>query len=188
MRYEYHRVPGVIRSSSAGTMIQIRRYHPQDGPLLLALFRDTIHRINTRDYSPEQIDAWASPDIDELVWTDRFTGRFAWVAEIDRVVAGFTDMTSEGFLDRLFVSADHQRKGVATALIDRLLNDAAAADIATIRTNASLTARPFFESRGFEAEARQTVDCRGVLMDNFRMKLELPPRQTPPIQPRRNDF
>jgi hypothetical protein len=35
----------------------LRPYRPDDAPALLALFKDTIRRVNIRDYSPEQI--WA---------------------------------------------------------------------------------------------------------------------------------
>src|SRR5438309_1880625 len=42
----------------------LRSYRPDDAPLLLALFRDTIRRVNSRDYSLAQIAAWASDDID----------------------------------------------------------------------------------------------------------------------------
>ena len=45
-------------------MITLRPYRPNDAPALLALFRDTIRRVNSRDYSRAQIAAWASDDID----------------------------------------------------------------------------------------------------------------------------
>ena len=45
--------------------------------------------------------------------------------------------------------------------------------IARLFVEASLTARPFFERYGFTELARQTVVCRGVEMDNYRMELAL---------------
>ena len=33
----------------------LRPYDPADAPALLALFRDTIRRVNSRDYNPDQI-------------------------------------------------------------------------------------------------------------------------------------
>ena len=62
-------------------MVTLRPYRPDDAPALLALFRDTIRRINSRDYSPAQVAAWASDDIDTVRWFGRFDGRFVPVAE-----------------------------------------------------------------------------------------------------------
>jgi hypothetical protein len=52
----------------------LRPYRPADAPDLLALFRDTIRRVNSRDYSPPQIRAWASDDIDPVRWAEWFDG------------------------------------------------------------------------------------------------------------------
>ena len=52
-------------------MVTLRAYKPDDAPVLLALFRDTIRRVNARDYAPDQIRAWASDDIDPDHWAIR---------------------------------------------------------------------------------------------------------------------
>ncbi len=41
--------------------IAVRRYTPNDLAGLIALFRYTVRRINRRDYSQQQVLAWA-PD------------------------------------------------------------------------------------------------------------------------------
>ncbi len=45
-----------------------RKNAPAENDFALALFRDTIRQVNSRDYSPEQIRAWASDDIDPVAW------------------------------------------------------------------------------------------------------------------------
>lgn len=37
----------------------LRRYRPEDCPSMAALFFDTVHTVNARDYTPAQLDAWA---------------------------------------------------------------------------------------------------------------------------------
>ena len=49
-------------------VVTSRVYRPDDAEALLALFRDTIRRVNARDYGPDQIRAWASDDIDPVAW------------------------------------------------------------------------------------------------------------------------
>ncbi|HIT14681.1 MAG TPA: GNAT family N-acetyltransferase [Candidatus Scatomonas merdigallinarum] len=62
---------------------------------------------------------------------------------------------------------DTQRQGVATALCEALEQ---AAGTAVIRTHASLTARGFFEKRGYRLVREQQVERRGVLLTNFVME------------------
>jgi putative acetyltransferase len=154
-------------------MIRLRSYHSADAPLLLDLFRDTVRRVNSTDYSPVQIAAWASEDIDVDAWRQRFNDRFAYVAELDDRVVGFADMRRDGYLDRLFVSADHQRCGVARILLDQLKLDALGTGITEIFTDASTTAKRFFEASGFVVVREQSVECRGVRLTNFHMRLSL---------------
>jgi putative acetyltransferase len=150
--------------------ITLRPYEPTDADDCLSLFHDTIHRVNLGDYSKAQVDAWASLAIDLPSWSRRFDGRFAYVAAEGGRIVGFTDMTRDGHLDRLFVSADHQRRGIGRRLVEKILRDARAIDVVQITTDASLTAKPFFEGLGFETICQQTVDCRGVKMTNFKMR------------------
>ena len=98
---------------SASSLITLRKFDPADAGACLSLFRNTIHRVNIRNYSAEQIHAWAPLNVEVPNWASRFTGRFAYVACQNELVVGFGDMTTEGHLDRLFVSADHQRQGIA---------------------------------------------------------------------------
>lgn len=79
-------------------------------------------------------------------------------------------MTREGHLDRLFVSADHQGRGIARGLVRRLLKDAIDHSIEEITTDASITAKPFFERMGFSVVREQSVECRGVWLTNYRMR------------------
>src|SRR5436190_17790812 len=98
-------------------VITLRPYRRDDAPALLALFRDTVRRVNSRDYSPAQVAAWASDDIDPGGWAARFAGRFAVVAEEQGRAVGFAELGPDGHIDRVYVSADHQGQGVGRALL-----------------------------------------------------------------------
>lgn len=150
-------------------MVRIRSIQPGEAPLLLELFRETIRRVNARDYSPEQIAAWASDEIDEAAWEGRFAGRFVAVAEWDGQLAGFAELEPDGHLDRFYVSADHQRRGVGRALLDAVEEEARRLGIGRLVVEASITARPFFEAGGFAVLSPQVVLLRGVEFRNDRM-------------------
>jgi putative acetyltransferase len=148
----------------------LRPYRPDDAPALLALFRDTIRRVNSRDYSPAQIAAWASNDIDTVVWAERFTGRFVPVAEESGHLVGFSELEADGHIDRVYVSADHQGRGIARQLLAAVVAEARRIGLVRLFTEASITARSFFEAQGFVVLTRPLVNCREAEFFNYRME------------------
>lgn len=119
----------------------IRKYQPSDCKELTELFYNTVHTINAKDYTEQQLYAWATGKIDLEQWNQSLQQHDCIVAVDDNRMIGFGDIDETGYLDRLFVHKDYQRKGVATAICDRLER----AVKGNIVTHASITARPFFE-------------------------------------------
>jgi putative acetyltransferase len=140
---------------------------------LLRLFRNTIRRVNAQDYSPNQIDAWASEEIDPVAWAARFLGQFTVVAEQPDRLVGFAELEPNGHIDRVYVSADHQRQGIGRKLLRALLAEARRQNLPRLFVEASITARPFFEAHGFTITASQVVTCRGAAFVNYRMEVTL---------------
>lgn len=145
----------------------IRSYDPRDCAGLARLFYDTVHTVNAADYSPEQLDAWASGDVDLDAWNRSFLAHHTVVAEQDGVLIGFGDMDETGYLDRLYVHKDYQRQGVAAGICDALEGASPAAGFVT---HASVTAKPFFERRGYRVVRKQHVERKGVYLTNYVMK------------------
>ena len=81
------------------------------------------------------------------------------------VIVGFGDIDKTGYLDRLFVHKDNQRKGIATAICNQLEQFVEG----NITTHASITARPFFEKRGYKVVMEQQAERRGVFLTNYVM-------------------
>jgi putative acetyltransferase len=151
-------------------VVTLRPYRPDDAPALLALFWDTIRRINIRDCSSAQVAAWASDDIDTVSWFGRFAGRYVPVAEEAGRPIGFAELEPDGHIDRVYVSADHQRRGIGRQLLAAVVAEARRVGLARLFTEASITARPFFEAQGFAVRAPQVVRCRGAEFVNYRME------------------
>jgi len=96
-----------------------------------------------------------------------------YVAIRDGELVGFSDMDAGGYLDRLYVHKDVQKQGVATALLSKLEQEARKLGLSEIRTDASITAVPFFERHGFCILQAQTVQRRGVDLVNYKMSKRL---------------
>lgn len=149
--------------------VHLRPITENDVETLIQLFHDTVHSINIKDYSKDQVDAWAPPvnEISESAWTDSFRGRHAVLAETEGIIVGFADAAEDGYLDRFYVHKDFQGKGIGSMLyrdIESFLMDTGAGRIVT---HASITALPFFLSRGFHVEKEQEVERKGVILKNF---------------------
>ena len=145
----------------------LRPYRPEDLPEIAALFYDTVHSVNARDYSPLQLWAWATGYVDLAAWDRRYRESETLIAEIFDKIIGFGNMEPEGYLDMLYVHRDFQHRGVASAICDALEG---AHPGVIFTTHASVTARPFFERRGYLVVRRQTILRRGVELTNFVME------------------
>ena len=150
----------------------LRPYRPEDCPVLARLFYETVHTVNARDYSPQQLDAWADGKLDLQAFNASLLAHFALVAEEAGEIVGFGDMDETGYLDRLYVHHLHQGQGVASALCDALEAHFA---VPRYETHASITARPFFTQRGYQVIREQQVLRKGVLLTNFVMVKSVQP-------------
>ncbi len=148
--------------------LSIRPYRPDDLDAVIGIFLGAIREIAAKDYDRAQIEAWAQADRD--TWAMRRLSRPTWVAVVGGKPVGFTDLEPDGHLDMMFVHPAHQGVGVATALLERVETAARGQGLARIFTEASITARPFFERRGFRLLAAQIVRVRGQALANFRME------------------
>lgn len=147
----------------------IKPYEPGDAQATIDIFLRAIREVSSKDYSPAQIAAWAKVD-DTEVWARYRASRPTWLAIDGSLPIGFTDLTSDGLLDMMFVAPDYQGKGVATLLLATVESAARRQGLQRIFTEASLTARPFFERRGFAVLTAQQVVKRGQTLANFLME------------------
>ena len=90
--------------------MRIRAYQSKDCAALAALFYNTVHTVNARDYTQAQLDVWATGHVDLAAWDRSFLAHNTFVAELDGVIAGFGDIDETGYLDRLYV-----HKGLSAA-------------------------------------------------------------------------
>lgn len=154
--------------------MEIRTYRQEDIKDIAELFYNAVHTVNAADYTEKQLDAWTDGNIDLSAWNRSFQEHMTLVAVMPsdkangtQQIVGFADMDSTGYLDRLYVHKDFQRHGIASELCDRLEQ---AANVENFTTHASITAKPFFEKRGYQVMCVQQVERKGVLLTNYVMK------------------
>lgn len=152
----------------------VRDYRRADCSAITRLFYETVHSVNLKDYSEEQIRAWAPAVPDAQTWHSRMIRRCTLVAEEDGQVIAFAELESDGHLDMFYCRNDVIERGVGRQLYLAIETRARGLGLKRIFIEASITARPFFERQGFVVHQRQTVVRRGIEMTNFKMEKLLP--------------
>lgn len=152
--------------------MEIRRYERGDLEKITMIFQNTVHKVNIKDYTQEQVDAWAPDFIDKEKWNKTLSEHYTFVAVKNDAIIGFGDIDGSGYLDRLYVHHDYLRQGVATLICNKL-ESMVDSDL-TIITHASITAKPFFEKRGYKVVKEQLVERNGVFLKNYIMELPAP--------------
>lgn len=148
----------------------IRDFCEGDEATLWEVYFSSIHDIANKDYSPEQLDAWAPRQHDERQWAQRIRGINPYIAEVAGCVVGYADLQESGYIDHFFVAGPHHRRGVGHALMEHIHQVAKQRGLLELYSDVSLTAEPFFAKHGFVVEARKSVVVRGVTLSNARMR------------------
>ena len=138
----------------------VRGYQMSDCKEITELFYNTVHTINAKDYTKEQLDVWATGQADLEKWNQSLQEHYSIVAIDNKIIVGFGDIDKDGYLDRLFVHSNYQGKGVAQLFVTnwnkRLMEK--------ITTYASITAKPFFEKRGYKVVKERQVERQGIFL------------------------
>ncbi len=128
----------------------IRQAIPQDQDELRRLFFETVTAMNIKDYGKKQVDTWASISNSTDVWVEKIQNQYFVVAcAEDGTIIGFATLTFTGYIDLLFIHKDHQGAGIASKLVNDLIEEGKRRNIPKMWADANITARPFFESKGF---------------------------------------
>ena len=130
--------------SEAGYTIRSARW-PEDEPALRA--------VRERVFVEEQ----AVPL--DLEWDGLDAGARHLLALADGQPIGTVRMLSDGHIGRMAVLATWRRRGVGSALLGRLLDDARAARLHGVWLNAQTHAVSFYERFGFNADGREFLDA-----------------------------
>ena len=148
----------------------IRAALQSDAVELKNLFQNTVLAINRRDYSQAEVEDWAScgddlSNIEDMIKTHYFIVAVNQQSEI----VGFSSITPQGYLHSMFVHKNFQGEGIATMLLNEIEQYAITNGIMRITSEVSLTARPFFEKKGYIVEEEQKRKANQLSLTNFWM-------------------
>lgn len=137
---------------------------------MLRLFYDTVHKVNAKDYNDAQLNNWAPECIDRQKWVDRLANNLCLVCMYDNRITGFGELSEEGGIDTMFVHKNFQGRRIASRILHELTRYAKDYRFTTLTTEASITARPFFERHGFAVIREQRNVYDNLEFVNYKMR------------------
>ncbi len=153
------------------TNLGIRRLAAQDIPEMRKLFRATVLTVNSKDYTKEEVEDWASCG-DSIEHWKELLAKNNYIGALDGQggIVGFSSMNAEGYLHSMFVHKDWQGKGVATLLLSEVEKIARRYGVHKISVEVSVTARPFFEKHGYKVVKEQKAKANRLYLTNYVME------------------
>lgn len=138
------------------------------------LFQNTVLTINRGDYSQAEVEDWASCGNNPTKWEEMIKTFYFIVAKNRQSqIVGFSSITSLGYLHSMFVHEHFQQRGIASMLLKEIERYAGENGIVKVTSEVSLTARSFFEKKGYTVEEEQKRKANQLYLTNFRMAKEL---------------
>ncbi|EGV42593.1 GNAT family N-acetyltransferase [Bizionia argentinensis JUB59] len=148
-------------------MVEIREAIIDDLPEITELFRNTILHINSKHYSEEQLNVWASGADNTKKWTARITKNYFIVAELDGIIVGFAYITQGYYLDGIYVHKDYKRQGIGAKLLRVIESQVIMAGFKEIKSDVYKTALPFFDDYYYDVEKKQLKHLKTETFDNY---------------------
>ena len=153
----------------------LRPMLPADVPVLAAIFQASIDDLTADDYDDGQRLAWGAAADDEGAFGKRLGDWMTLVATVHGAPVGFVALEGRETIRMLYVYPRAVRRGIASLLLDAVERLASGRGATRLEVDASDTARPFFEARGFTPQSRQTVSIGDHWLGNTHMTKALKP-------------
>ena len=153
--------------------MNIRKYNENDNHEIYKLFYDTVHSVNRKDYTLEQVNVWAKENINIEKWCEKFKNSYTLIAEENENIIGFSNINPDGYFDMLYVHKNFQDKQVAKTLLKNIEKYSIENNINSIITYSSITAKSFFEKMGFKTLENNIVIRDNVELSNYLMTKEI---------------
>jgi len=134
------------------------------------IHRNTIRKVNVRDYSAKAIVAWSGRISAEWLRT-HYDSEQRFVAVCDDKIVGFLNMSLDStIMQALYIRQGYIGRGIGSALFAKAEQMIRASGAKSMTVDSSLTARPFYERHGLQAIRSSAVKLSGVPVPSVVMR------------------
>jgi putative acetyltransferase len=150
--------------------VEIRLFRPQDAEQIAQLFHETVREVNIRDYSSNQVQAWAPDNLYFRNWLEVCANRFTYIADENGAILGFGELEPDGHIDCFYCHKNYQGRGVGRQIYQAIEAKALELGLTRLYVEASITAKSFFQRMGFSVVKQQQVSRREEIFINYVME------------------
>lgn len=134
------------------------------------LYVDTIRSVCNKDYNAEQIAVWTATAENTQRWNNVLHNQLVLIAEKNNKMVGYGTLDNGNYIDFFYIHKDFQGQGIANNILSQIETQARKAGHAVLTSDVSITARPFFEKKGFKVLQEQKNIRKGIELINFKME------------------
>ncbi len=151
--------------------IIIRRAHLNDHPRIVQLQQCSLQVLCQKDYSVEQVKVLLKDKRDYKHWK---WGETVFVAEYESTIVGFA-ARNHNWITAVYAHPEFTRKGIGSRLLNIIEDDSKACGINALFVDASITAKPFYDSCGYQMKTPVLVSVRGIQVHCIEMQKVIGP-------------
>ena len=155
--------------------MKIRRFEEKDAKKVSKLIVETLRKTNIKDYSANLIENYVNNFQPENVlkrasWTHFYVAEEKGNIIGCGAIAPYWDKIYESSLFTIFISSEHQGKGIGRKIIETLEKDEYFLRAKRIEVPASITAVQFYKKMGYSYKnGINKADDEGIVrMEKFR--------------------
>ena len=138
---------------------------------LQILFVETINSTCKNDYNERQLKVWNLSIENKERWINKLNTQYFLKARIDKKIVGFGSLENGKYVDLIYVHKNHLRQGVANLLFENLKNESVRLGFDKLTSDVSITAKPFFEMKGFKIIKKNKNIINDVVIINYHMSV-----------------
>lgn len=152
----------------------IRRARKLDSAGVIIAHRKSIKELCSKDYSTDQISAWADRDFKESVWHELMETNHIWVIDDGKEIQGFCDLSLKNKEIRgLYLTPEVKGKGLGKIMLNKALNLARSRGVKDLKLSSTITAADFYRSQGFVGDTLTSHEIGGKKIECFDMTMQM---------------
>lgn len=152
--------------------MRLRFAQYSDLPEMQHLYVDTIKNVCNKDYDAAQIAVWTSSVENTERWHNVLRHQIVIIAEKNNKMVGYGTL-KDNYIDFFYIHKDFQRQGIADKILAQIESQAQKSGHSSLSSDVSITARPFFEKKGFAVLKEQQNIRKGIELINYKMEKQL---------------
>ncbi len=152
--------------------LRVRPFRAEDAERLATIFFAAVRAVSRKDYSEEQLRAWAPEPPDPVRFIERAAGGRILLVGVDVAdqPQAYGDLEPDGHIDHLYRHPDTSRSRAASLVYEGIERAARQRGLVRIYVEASEPAKRFLLSRGFVLVKRRDFEIRGMPIHNYAME------------------